>query len=136
MGTELLDIFYPNLQTDRIIVGSKMGVIQCLRETQMEWPLVHAGLAEVEKKERPKIKQEGLDQAAPKPKPKQPAAGQQNPFGGANPFGGGANPFGGGQGQGGGTNPFGGGQGGAKPPAGGQGGAANPFGGGNNNPFN
>jgi outer membrane protein assembly factor BamB len=137
MGAELLDIFYPNLQTDRIIVGSKTGVIQCLRETQMEWPLLHVEVAEAEEKKRPEIKQEGMDEA--KPKPKAPAAGGPvDPFGGgagaANPFGGPAKPAAGG--QGGAANPFGGGAdpfgGGAmpKPAAGGQGGGADPFGGG------
>jgi outer membrane protein assembly factor BamB len=139
IGTELLDIFYPNLQTDRIIVGSKSGILQCLRETQMKWPLLHVALEEVEEEERPEIKQEGMDGA--KPEPKKPAPGQMDPFGGggADPFGGGADPFGGGGAKpaaGGGADPFGGGGGadpfgggGAKPAAGGQGGA-DPFGGG------
>jgi hypothetical protein len=137
MGAELLDIFYPNLQTDRIIVGSKTGIIQCLRETQMEWPLLHVALAEAEEEKRPEIKQEAMDQA--KPKLEKPAPGAVDPFGG----GGGANPFGGAAGQGGGADPFGGGAkpaaggqgggGGAKPPAGGQGGN-DPFGG-DNDPF-
>jgi len=130
MGADLLDIFYTNIQTDRIFLGNKTGVIQCLRETQMEWPLVHSGLAEAKEKDRPDIIQEGPDAGAGKPAPKKPAT----PFGGggANPFGGGAgggaNPFGGG--AGGGANPFGGGAGGAgaKP-------KVNPFGGGNNDPF-
>lgn len=115
MGADLLDIFYTNIQTDRIFLGNKTGVIQCLRETQMEWPLVHGGLAETKVKERPEIIQEGPDAGVGKPAPKQPAT----PFGG-----GGANPFGG---AGGGANPFGGGAG-AKP-------KPNPFGGGNNDPF-
>jgi len=134
MGAELLDIFYPNLQTDRIIVGSKTGTIQCLRETQMEWPLLHVGLAEVEEEKRPEIKQEGMGEA--KPEPQKPMPGQVDPFGGGGGQGGGADPFGGAA-----ANPFGGGQGGAgmdaaggaKPAAKDQGGA-NPFGG-DNDPF-
>ncbi|MBC8870000.1 MAG: PQQ-binding-like beta-propeller repeat protein [Planctomycetes bacterium] len=129
MGTELLDIFYPNLQTDRIIVATKTGVIQCLRETQMQWPLLHAGLAEAEKKDRPEIKQEGLDDGGAKPAPKQPKPPAVDPFGGgANPFGGGGG-TGAGAGAGAKPNPFGGGGGagaGAKP---------DPFGGGGADPF-
>ena len=107
-----------------------VGLDQCLRETQMDWPLVHGGLAEAKEKERPEIIQEGPDAGAGRPAPKQPATpfggGGANPFGGG--VGGGANPFGGG--AGGGANPFGGGAGGAgaKP-------KINPFGGGNNDPF-
>ncbi len=109
MGADLLDIFYPNLQTDRIIVGTKRGVIQCLRETQMEWPLVHVAVAEAVEEKRPEIKQEGMDPA--KPEAKKPAAGAVDPFG-----------------AGGGVNPFGAGAGGAKPAAGGGGGVVDPFG--------
>jgi len=122
MEAELLDIFFPNVQTDRILVGNKTGVIQCLRETQLEWPLVHAGLAEAKEKERPEIMQGGPDPT--KPAPPKPAP----PFGGgANPFGGGANPFGAGAGGGGAAGGAGGGGAGAQP---------DPFGTGNSNPFN
>jgi hypothetical protein len=148
MRADLLDIFYTNLQTDRIFLADKTGLIQCLRETQMEWPLVH-WFAEVKEKERPEIRQEGVDEAGAKPAAKKPAAKPDDPFGGPNPFGGGAggagakpNPFGG-------PNPFDGGAGGAgakpnpfggpNPFDGGAGGAgakpkANPFGG-DNDPF-
>jgi hypothetical protein len=127
MDLGLLDVYYPNLQTDRILLGTKSGVIQCLRERDLQWPMLHVSLEEEEEPTRPEIKQEGLQPADPQPKPDpgQPAGGT-NPFG--NPFGGGAtppagnNPFGGG----GNTNPFGGGAGGA-----GAGGGTNPFGGGN-----
>lgn len=152
MGANLLDIFYTNIQTDRIFVGNKTGVIQCLRETQMEWPLVHAGMAEAKEKERPDIKQEGVGEEGAKPAPKKPAPPAANPFGGgANPFGGGggaspfgggagASPFGGGAGAGAKPDPFGGGAGaGAKPsPFGGGAGAGakpDPFGGGGTDPF-
>ncbi len=140
MGMDLLDVHYPNLETDRIIVGTKAGVIQCLRETQLQWPLIHVDLAEAEKLKQEEIEQEHLPSTLPKVQPggPKPKAGV-DPFGtpiggqgGQNPFGGGANPFGGGQGagQGGGAgaNPFGGGQGAGQ--GAGQGGGAG------NNPFN
>lgn len=92
MGTNLLDVFYCNTQTDRIIVGTKTGVLQCLRESELQWPLVHVNLAEVEEQRRPEIKQEGLE-AKPKPKPSEvPAGDEPDPFG----VGGGEDSFGGG----------------------------------------
>jgi outer membrane protein assembly factor BamB len=119
MEANLLDVFYPNLQTDRILVGTRTGTIQCLREIGQTWPLVHAGTGEAAAK-RPEIKQEALPQAQPKAAPKQPAGGGQDPFGGGG--GGAADPFGGGAG--------GGGAGGGAAGGGGAGGAADPFGGG------
>ena len=46
LGTELLDVFFTNLQTDRIYLGTRTGLLECLRETHRSWPLVHAGVAE------------------------------------------------------------------------------------------
>lgn len=135
------ELFYANAQTDRIIMWTATGVIQCLHETELQWPLVHLNLAEAEQRRRPEIKQEGLEgtQAKPAAKPAAPAApaGGADPFGGgAPPAAGGADPFGaapkppaGGQG---GADPFGAGGAAPKPAAGGQGGAdpfgADPFG--------
>ncbi len=97
MGTNQLDVFYSNTLTDRIIVGTTTGVVQCLHETELRWPLVHVTLVEAEQKRRPEIKQEGLD-AKTKPsgaEPK-PAAGGEDPFGegGAKPAADAADPFG------------------------------------------
>jgi len=44
-----LDLKFLNTQTDRIIVGSSTGLLQCLRETRLRWPVVHAA-AETKKK--------------------------------------------------------------------------------------
>lgn len=134
----LLDIYYPNLQTDRILVGTHSGVLQCLREIGQRWPLIHAGLPEAEQPKRPAIKQEGLPAAQPKPAVKPPAAGDDpfGPAGASDPFGvGPAGAGGAGEaGAGGGADPFG--AGGADPfgagasDAGGAGdaGDADPFG--------
>ncbi|MCL4206034.1 MAG: PQQ-binding-like beta-propeller repeat protein [Pirellulaceae bacterium] len=133
MGANLLDVFFPNHQTDRIIVGTKTGILQCLHEIDQPLPIVHLAIAEQQlAPERPEIQQEELPAAQPKPAPKQPAAG--DPFGGAgDPFGGGG---GAGGAAGGGADPFGGGAGGADPFGGGgagaggaAGGGADPFGG-------
>lgn len=124
MQTNAADFFYANGQTDRIFLGTATGLIQCLHETGLEWPLVHVNLAEAEQQRRQEIKQEGLEGAKPKPAGK-PAAKPAEPAEGADPFGGGAKPAAGN------ADPFGGGakpaaDGGAKPAAGG----ADPFGGG------
>ena len=126
MGTNLVDVYYANAQTDRIILGTTTGIVQCLHETGLQWPLIHLNLAEAEQKRRPEIKQETLEGAKPKPAAGQaaPAAGGADPFGGeAKPAAGGADPFGAG----------GAGEAEPKPAAGGQDGA-DPFGGGANPP--
>jgi hypothetical protein len=142
MGTNQLDVFYSNTLTDRIIVGTTTGVVQCLHEVELQWPLVHVNLAEAEQKRRPEIKQEGLDaKTKPAAKPAaaepKPAADAADPFGegGAKPAADGADPFGGGAAPkpaADAADPFGGG--GAKPAAGG---AAPPAGAGaaNDDPF-
>jgi len=90
MGINLLDVFYSNMLTDRIIVGTTTGLIQCLRESELEWPLVHVNLAEAEQQRRPEIQQEGLE-TKPKPAPQEaPADDEPDPFG----IGGGAAPMG------------------------------------------
>jgi hypothetical protein len=144
MGPNQLDVFFSNTLTDRILVGTATGVVQCLHEVELQWPLVHVNLAEAEQKRRPEIKQEGLDaktKPAAKPAAPKPAADAADPFGGggakpaaagAKPAAAGADPFGGGAAPkpaADPADPFGGGAkpeaGGAKPAAGG----ADPFGG-------
>lgn len=93
MGDNSLDVFYSNALTDRIIIGSTTGVLQCLRETELEWPLLHINLAEAEQARRPEIKQ-GSSEPAPKEKPAAgaPAPAAADPFGAPAP--GDADPFG------------------------------------------
>ncbi len=80
--TESLDVQYLNNLTDRIVLGTSDGVIQCLRETQNRWPLIHAPASE---------SPDQKDDAKPAPAPGAPAAAPAaaDPFG-ADPFGGGA----------------------------------------------
>ena len=132
MESNLLDIFYPNMQTDRIFVGTKTGMIQCLRETQRQWPLMHVSLEEEAEPDRPEIVQEGLDAGQPAAQPKQP---KMDPFGsgaGGNldPFGGGGGGAGAGGAGGGNVDPFGGGGAGGGAAGGASGGNTDPFGGG------
>jgi len=120
MGAPTADFFFANAKTDRIIIGTATGVIQCLHETELQWPLVHVDLAEAEQKRRPEIKQEGLEDTKAKPDAK-PAAKPAAPGVDVDPFGGGVQPGAGGM------DPFGAGGAAPKPAAGGQGGA-DPFG--------
>jgi hypothetical protein len=123
-----LEIIFFNLQTDRLILGMRTGVIQCLRETELPWPLVHQGVPEAKPEETPEEEEEvkpgpKKPSAPPKAKPAEESKPAEDQAPAANPFGG-DDPFGGG------------GMGGAKPKAkdaGGQdkdaGEAENPFGG-------
>mgnify|MGYP002528406567 CR=1 FL=1 len=79
LATESLDIQFLNILTDRVIIGTSQGVIQCLHEIQNHWPVIHAPASEMAtKKATPKP---GADPAAT---PDVPAA-DPNPFG--DPFG-------------------------------------------------
>lgn len=80
LPTETLDVHYLNKLTDRIIIGTSDGVIQCLHEFQNHWPVIHAPASE-----QPQAKDGEKPATAPAaaPAPPPPAA---NPFG-ADPFG-------------------------------------------------
>ncbi len=132
MNAGNLDVFYPNHQSDRIIVGTRTGILQSLHEIGREIPALHVDLAERRPETpHPDARQEEDPQTPTKPSPKPPADDRDpfddatDPFGGAadpfddaaDPFGGAADPFGGGQGQA--ADPFGGGAGGAADPFGG-----------------
>lgn len=80
LPTETLDVQYLNKLTDRIIIGTSEGVIQCLREIQNEWPIVHAPASE-----QPREKAGDEPDAGPAAAPI-PAPAGANPFG-ADPFG-------------------------------------------------
>ena len=112
LPSEGLNMKITNTQTDRIYVGNDMGAIQCLREDQNTWPILHVSAGEkVEAK--PEVQQRGVNQqpAAVQPKPRDPfgAPAGDDPFGAA--AGGGApadnDPFGAGAPAG--KDPFGGG---------------------------
>jgi hypothetical protein len=38
------DLRLNNQQTDRIIIGSSNGLLQCLHESRLHWPVVHAAM--------------------------------------------------------------------------------------------
>jgi outer membrane protein assembly factor BamB len=135
LPTETLDMAYVNKETDRIFIGTRSGVIQCVREIGQRWPLIHVGLAEEEAPQKPVRKKAQPAEEEPMKADENPFGGgaSENPFGGSssdNPFGGSGgsddNPFGGSGGSD--DNPFGGSSGGGS-----SGGSDNPFGG--DNPF-
>lgn len=43
IATEVLDLHMINYHTDRIFIGSKAGIIQCMREVDAEWPIIRTG---------------------------------------------------------------------------------------------
>lgn len=102
-----LDFAYQNTLTDRLIIGTKDGRIQCLREMDQVEPIFHS-------------KPESAAESTAEPKQDDTTPKAQDPMknnNNADPFGGGADdPFGGGGGGGGGgkaaDDPLGGGGGG------------------------
>lgn len=101
-----MSLLFSNDQTDRLYLGSRTGVLQCLHDLGQDTPIEYIQRTGEDQPAEP-IEQEGLEAAAPKEAA--PAAG--NPFGGAapaddDPFGGAApapapapaddDPFGGG----------------------------------------
>ena len=130
-----VDFTFLNTMTDRMYIGTKDGLLQCVRELNQTFPVVHTKAAESAVADAAAADANAADDQpkedpfAPKPAP-MPNAGNANPFGKpANNNNGGGN-----------ANPFA-----PKPAAGNGGGNANPFGqpangggnaGGNNaNPF-
>lgn len=82
LPTETLDVQYLNNLTDRIIIGTSEGVIQCLHEFQNHWPVIHAPASE-----QPGTKAAGKPGAGPADAvPADAAPADANPFG-ADPFG-------------------------------------------------
>ena len=117
-----IDLTMTNWQTDRIYVGTKSGILQCLHELQLDIPRVHLNYYDQEVAQPGEVVQREaeVDQREPDPQPAgDPFAGEDDPFGEAG--GRDEDPFGGGDG---GQDPFGGGR---KQPDGEE--DADPFGG-------
>ncbi|HJN08202.1 MAG TPA: PQQ-binding-like beta-propeller repeat protein [Pirellulaceae bacterium] len=85
LPTETLDVQYLNTLTDRVIVGTSAGIIQCLHEIQNHWPVIHAPASE-----QPAKKATGKPAAGPAAA-RGAAPADANPFG-ADPFGSGGTP--------------------------------------------
>ena len=145
-----VDFTFLNTMTDRMYIGTKDGLLQCVRELNQTFPVVHTKASESAVADAAAADANAADDQpkenpfAPKPAP-MPNAGNANPFGkpannnngggNANPFapkpaagngGGNANPFGqpangGGNAGGNNANPFG------QPANGGANPSANPF---------
>ena len=76
LSTELLDLKMVNYQTDRIFIGARTGIIQCLHEVQAEWPLIRAGGLE---EDPAKAEEEGEE--APDETMEEPEEPVDDPFG-------------------------------------------------------
>ena len=91
-----IDLTLLNDKTDRIYIGSKSGLIQCLREPGLEYPLLHAGISE--RIVKGVVEEEDPAQPAAGQPPAQPPAAGKDPFAPANkpagndPFAPGAKP--------------------------------------------
>jgi outer membrane protein assembly factor BamB len=60
-----IDLPYVNKETDRILLANSKGVIQCFREVQQEFPLIHIGLSKEEKPAAPAPKKAPQAEEAP-----------------------------------------------------------------------
>lgn len=90
LPTEEADLVFTNMQTDRIILGTRSGLIQCIHETSFPRPIVH--VLPLEKGKTP-----GLSNPKPMAQPMgdMPAApAGDNPFDAPMPMGNPADPFG------------------------------------------
>lgn len=53
LPAQSLDLHVMNVQTDRILIGTNSGMLQCLRETGNYWPVVHFGKLKAKKPTQP-----------------------------------------------------------------------------------
>ncbi|MEX2176226.1 MAG: PQQ-binding-like beta-propeller repeat protein [Pirellulaceae bacterium] len=82
-----LDLHYMNVQTDRIIVGSRSGLLQCLREVEARHPVLHFGGEMKPQADKSQPVKPGAKPAAPAgANPFAPPAAEDAPAG-ADPFG-------------------------------------------------
>ena len=78
LSAELLDIRMVNYQTDRIVLGSSTGVIQCFREVGAEWPTIREGGLEEKSADEAAADAEAAPAADAEPAP---APAVADPFG-------------------------------------------------------
>ena len=88
VATTGLDLKFTNVLTDRLLLGTRTGLVQCIREHGLVYPVAH------------QLQPAPATQPAAQPKagPAAPEKPMADPFadpGAADPFGGGADPFGG-----------------------------------------
>lgn len=74
LSTEFDDLPYINRETDRIVIGTSRGLLQCFRESNAEYPLVHYTL-------NPPAPEPERKKPTPKPTSETPATDESNPFG-------------------------------------------------------
>jgi hypothetical protein len=86
LSTEFDDLAYVNKETDRIIIGTSKGLLQCYREANQDYPLVHIVLSKPEEEAPLKKPARGqpADAAKPAATDEQGTQGPTDP--GADPF--------------------------------------------------
>ncbi|MGE0759809.1 MAG: PQQ-binding-like beta-propeller repeat protein [Pirellulaceae bacterium] len=75
LSTEQCDLSFLNLKTDRIVLGTSSGMLQCLREVAQDVPLVHIPLVTQEPAAKPRARRKPATGDA-----EAPASGPANPF--------------------------------------------------------
>lgn len=92
LPTELLNVKLINTQTDRLYMGTRNGLLQCLHEPEHDWPLLHLDAEEETKDSKDKATKEKSPSdrdAAPMPTDTNPfGEGDDKPAAGDDPFGG------------------------------------------------
>jgi len=76
LNTEAMDLKFANVQSDRLFLGTKTGLIQCIHEAQETYPVIHVGLEEIRN-----ARQKRKAEADKKKKKKAPAAKADDPLG-------------------------------------------------------
>ena len=79
LPTEKFDLTFYNKQTDRIFLGSRTGLMQCLRETSQQWPVIHPGVLREQTPAGPAAPKPKRAEEPPPPEEKEPAT--VDPFG-------------------------------------------------------
>jgi hypothetical protein len=82
LATQNLDLLVTNKETDRIFIGTSSGVLQCLREANRPWPMVHVSLREAPPEESQAPATPPARQTEP---PTASAPRDVDPFGGGTP---------------------------------------------------
>jgi outer membrane protein assembly factor BamB len=75
LDTHSIDVPFVNKETDRLVLANRRGMIQCLREIQNEFPVIHVSLA------TPEESAQKTPAKTPKPAEAAPADPGDNPFG-------------------------------------------------------
>jgi len=74
LNTEAMNVKFANYQTDRLFLGTRTGLIQCIHEVQETYPLIHVGIAEIQNARKKRL--DSQQNSGKKKKPAAAATGQ------------------------------------------------------------